>query len=144
MDCPNYVPLNAERVACRILKRHDHNRYHNAGLDRNRHQRRLARAWSLVLTTSCGNRRIAESSAMPRAFRAMVGASSAGSLMSEPAKPIPGDLAEAFCAAVLSYPDGDFGSSEPTVGFRGHQHHLRDGRAFQKRSNTRKYICAFM
>jgi len=40
--------------------------------------------------------------------------------MPEPAKPIPGDLAEAFCAAVVSYPDGDFGSSEPTVGFRGH------------------------
>jgi hypothetical protein len=33
--------------------------------------------------------------------------------------PIPQDLAEAFCAAVLAYADGDFGSSQPTVGFRG-------------------------
>jgi hypothetical protein len=34
-------------------------------------------------------------------------------------KPIPEDLAVAFCAAVLAYPDGDFTSTEPSVGFRG-------------------------
>jgi hypothetical protein len=34
-------------------------------------------------------------------------------------QPIPQDLAEAFCAAVLAYPDGDFGSTEPTVRVRG-------------------------
>jgi hypothetical protein len=28
-------------------------------------------------------------------------------------------LADAFCAAVLCLPDGEFGSREPTVGFRG-------------------------
>jgi hypothetical protein len=37
-----------------------------------------------------------------------------------PDQAIPRDLAEAFCAAVLCYWDGDFGSPEPTVGFRGH------------------------
>jgi hypothetical protein len=36
------------------------------------------------------------------------------------AKPIPQDLAEAFCAAVLCFPDRGFGSPEPCVGFRGH------------------------
>jgi hypothetical protein len=39
--------------------------------------------------------------------------------MTEPAKPIPQDLAEAFCAAVLCYPDGGFGSPEPTVKYLG-------------------------
>ena len=39
--------------------------------------------------------------------------------MPEPAKPIPQDLAEAFCAAVVCYPDGGFGSPEPTVEYLG-------------------------
>ena len=38
----------------------------------------------------------------------------------QPAKPIPQDLADSFCAAVVCYPDGGFGSPEPTVEFRGH------------------------
>jgi hypothetical protein len=40
--------------------------------------------------------------------------------MPEPAKPIPQDLADSFCAAVVRFPDGGFGSPEPTVEFRGH------------------------
>jgi hypothetical protein len=35
------------------------------------------------------------------------------------AGPIPRDLADSFCAAVVCYPDGGFGSPEPTVEFRG-------------------------
>jgi hypothetical protein len=35
------------------------------------------------------------------------------------ANSIPKDLADSFCAAVVCYPDGRFGSPEPTVGFRG-------------------------
>jgi hypothetical protein len=35
------------------------------------------------------------------------------------AEPIPQDLADAFCATVLRFPDGGFGSPEPTIGFRG-------------------------
>jgi hypothetical protein len=42
-----------------------------------------------------------------------------GSAMTETAKPIPRDLAEAFCAAVVCYRNGDFGSPEPTVRFLG-------------------------
>jgi hypothetical protein len=53
-DCPKCIPLNAERVACRISARHDNDRYHNVGNARNRHERRLARAWSLVLTAIGG------------------------------------------------------------------------------------------
>jgi hypothetical protein len=36
------------------------------------------------------------------------------------AKPIPKDLADALCAAVVRYSDGGFGSPDPTLGFRGH------------------------
>jgi hypothetical protein len=39
--------------------------------------------------------------------------------MSEPAKAIPQDLAHSFCAAVVRFPDGGFGSPEPAVEFRG-------------------------
>jgi hypothetical protein len=39
--------------------------------------------------------------------------------MSEPAKAIPQDLADSFCAAVVCFPDGGFGSPEPAVEFRG-------------------------
>lgn len=34
-------------------------------------------------------------------------------------KPIPQDLADSFHAAVVCFPDGGFGSPEPTVEFRG-------------------------
>jgi hypothetical protein len=40
--------------------------------------------------------------------------------MPEPTKPIPQDLANSFCAAVVCFPDGGFGSPEPTVEFRSH------------------------
>jgi hypothetical protein len=35
------------------------------------------------------------------------------------ANPIPKDLADSFCAAVVRYSDRGFGSPDPTVGFRG-------------------------
>jgi hypothetical protein len=37
----------------------------------------------------------------------------------EQAKSIPQDLAKAFCEAVLCFRDGEFGSPEPSVDFRG-------------------------
>jgi len=40
--------------------------------------------------------------------------------MLEPSKPILQGLAEAFCAAVVCYPNGGFGSPEPTVEYLGH------------------------
>ena len=40
--------------------------------------------------------------------------------MLEPSKPILQGLAEAFCAAVVCYPDGGFGSLEPTAEYLGH------------------------
>jgi hypothetical protein len=39
--------------------------------------------------------------------------------MPEPAERIPQDLADSFCAAVVCFPDGGFGSPEPAVEFRG-------------------------
>jgi hypothetical protein len=42
-----------------------------------------------------------------------------GIMSDQSGEPIPEDLAEAFCAAVLAYPDGDFTGTEPRVGFRG-------------------------
>jgi len=47
--CLSCTPLNASHAACRILSHHDDDCDHYAGYDRDRHRRRLARAWSLVL-----------------------------------------------------------------------------------------------
>ena len=45
--------MNVEHVGYLTPKHHDDHSYHNAGDDRDRHGRRLARAWSLVLTAIC-------------------------------------------------------------------------------------------
>ena len=39
--------------------------------------------------------------------------------MPERSQPIPRDLANAFCTAVMRYQDGGNGNPDPTVGFRG-------------------------
>jgi hypothetical protein len=47
-------------------------------------------------------------------------ATSKAPLVPDTAKPIPQDLARAFCEAVLCFRDEEFGSPEPSVEFRGH------------------------